>query len=43
MKFQLTEMIKRPEPSSSPVAILYMALVAAACLASALLSVVKGA
>lgn len=42
MKIQLTDMITRPEPSSSPVAALYLALLASACLASAIVAFVAG-
>lgn len=35
IRFHLTEMISRPEPSVSPVATLYLTLLSAACLAAA--------
>jgi hypothetical protein len=35
IKFQLTEMMTRPEPSVSPVVTLYLTLLSAACLATA--------
>jgi hypothetical protein len=42
MKIKLTEIITRPEPSASPVAALYLALLAAACLASATAALFAG-
>lgn len=35
MKIEVMEMIRRPEPSADPVKALYVALIAAACLAAA--------
>ena len=42
MKFQITEIITRPEPATAPFVTLYLALTASAALAAAVAALLKG-